>query len=122
LNLTSLCKSICIVILMYVNLNNIGDVMLSKLASSVKDIGFEPSFCLTNYYKTVICFYSAKHVSFGVSVNLSRIGDQVYRQTKSINNRKTVKTVMTLTWYRHFSLLFVLNAACLAEKQQMPIL
>jgi hypothetical protein len=26
----------------------------------------------------------------------------VYKQTKSVNNRKTVKTVMTLTWYRHF--------------------
>jgi hypothetical protein len=24
------------------------------------------------------------------------------KQTKSVNNRKTVKTVMTLTWYRHF--------------------
>jgi hypothetical protein len=27
---------------------------------------------------------------------------QVYKQTKSVNNRKTVKTIMTLTWYRHF--------------------
>ena len=27
---------------------------------------------------------------------------QVYKQTKSVNNRETVKTVMTLTWYRHF--------------------
>ena len=27
---------------------------------------------------------------------------QVYKQTKSVNIRKTVKTVMTLTWYRHF--------------------
>jgi hypothetical protein len=27
---------------------------------------------------------------------------QVYKQTKSVNNRKTVKTAMTLTWYRHF--------------------
>ena len=27
---------------------------------------------------------------------------QVYKQTKSVNNPKTVKTVMTLTWYRHF--------------------
>jgi hypothetical protein len=27
---------------------------------------------------------------------------QVYKQTKSVNNRKTVKTVMALTWYRHF--------------------
>ena len=26
----------------------------------------------------------------------------VCKQTKSVNNRKTVKTVMTLTWYRHF--------------------
>ena len=26
----------------------------------------------------------------------------VYKQTKSVNNRKTVKTVMTLTWYMHF--------------------
>jgi hypothetical protein len=26
----------------------------------------------------------------------------VYKQTKSVNNRKTVKTVMTLTWYSHF--------------------
>ena len=26
----------------------------------------------------------------------------VYKQTKSVNYRKTVKTVMTLTWYRHF--------------------
>jgi hypothetical protein len=25
----------------------------------------------------------------------------VYKQTKSVNNRKTVKTVMTLTWYSH---------------------
>ena len=27
---------------------------------------------------------------------------QVYKQTKSVNKRKTGKTVMTLTWYRHF--------------------
>ena len=26
----------------------------------------------------------------------------LYKQTKSVNNRKTVKTVMTLTSYRHF--------------------
>ena len=26
---------------------------------------------------------------------------QLYKQTKSVNNRKTVKTVMTLTWHRH---------------------
>ena len=65
------------VILMYANLNYSGDVMFSTLASSVEDTRFEPSFCLTKYYKTVICFFSAKHVSFGVSVNLSRIGDVI---------------------------------------------
>ena len=27
---------------------------------------------------------------------------ELYKQTKSVNNRKTVKTVMSLTWYRHF--------------------
>ena len=27
---------------------------------------------------------------------------KLYKQTKSVNNRKTVKTVMTRTWYRHF--------------------
>ena len=26
----------------------------------------------------------------------------LYKQTKTVNNRKTVKTVITLTWYRHF--------------------
>ena len=26
----------------------------------------------------------------------------LYKQTKSVNNQKTVKTVMILTWYRHF--------------------
>jgi hypothetical protein len=28
--------------------------------------------------------------------------EYTYKTTKSVNNRKTVKTVMTLTWYRHF--------------------
>ena len=28
--------------------------------------------------------------------------NSIYKQTKSVNNRKTVKTVMILTWYRHF--------------------
>ena len=27
---------------------------------------------------------------------------QVYKQIRSVNNRNTVKTVMSLTWYRHF--------------------
>jgi len=63
---------------MYVNLNNIGDVVVSTLASSVVDHGLEqPRSCLTKYYKTGICCFSAKHVSFGVSVNFSRIDDAI---------------------------------------------
>jgi hypothetical protein len=27
---------------------------------------------------------------------------KVYKQIKSVNNRKTVKNVLTRTWYRHF--------------------
>jgi hypothetical protein len=27
---------------------------------------------------------------------------QLHKQTKSVNNPKTVKTVITLTWHRHF--------------------
>jgi hypothetical protein len=30
-----------------------------------------------------------------------KVKAQVYKQTKSVNNRKTVKNVITLTWYRH---------------------
>ena len=30
-----------------------------------------------------------------------KVKTQVYKQTKSVNNRKTVKNVITLTWYRH---------------------
>ena len=26
----------------------------------------------------------------------------LYKQTKSVNNQKTVKTALTLTWYMHF--------------------
>jgi hypothetical protein len=29
---------------------------------------------------------------------------KTHKQTKSVNNRKTVKTVMTLTWYRPIGL------------------
>jgi hypothetical protein len=29
-------------------------------------------------------------------------GKVINKQTKPVNNRKTVKTAITLTWYRHF--------------------
>jgi hypothetical protein len=34
---------------------------------------------------------------------------QLYKQTKSVNNRKTVKTVMTLTWYRRTCIMCMCN-------------
>ena len=52
---------------MYVNLNNIGCVVDSTLASSVEDLGLEQSrSCLAEYCKIGICCFSAKQVSFGV--------------------------------------------------------
>ena len=33
---------------------------------------------------------------------LQRESQNSYKQTKSVNNRKTLKIVMTLTWYKHF--------------------
>jgi hypothetical protein len=40
-------------------------------------------------------------------------------QTKSVNNRKTVKTVMTLTWYRHFKRNGGLNP--ILKRQNLPL-
>jgi len=37
-----------------------------------------------------------------VQSNKGKVKTHKYKQTKSVNNRKTVKTVMTLTWYRYF--------------------
>jgi len=76
-------------ILIYANLNSIGCVMFSTLASSVEDLGLEqPRSCLAKYCKTGICCFSAKHVSFGVSVNFSRIGDVIVSTlTSSVEDR-----------------------------------
>ena len=38
---------------------------------------------------------------------------KVYKQTKSVNNRKTVKTAMTLTWYRHFCKYIMARTSCM---------
>jgi len=38
-----------------------------------------------------------------------RQNSYVNKQTKSINNRKTVKTAMALIWYRHFQRIGGLN-------------
>ena len=77
------------VILMYINLNSIGDVAVSTLASSVEDLGLEqPRSCLTKYFKIGICCFSTKHVSCGVSVNFIRIGDVIISTfTSSVEDR-----------------------------------
>jgi hypothetical protein len=67
--------------------NLIGGVMVSVLASSAVDRGFEPQSGQTKNYKIGICCFSALSLFQG-----------------------------------NQSLLFLLNAACLAEKQQIPIL
>ena len=43
-----------------------------------------------------------KITEFGTILQRESQNSLLYKQTKSVNNRKTVKTVMTLTWYRHF--------------------
>ena len=43
--------------------NRIGDVMVSVLASSVVDPGFEPRSGHTKDYKIGVCCFSAKHAA-----------------------------------------------------------
>ena len=45
-------------------MNRIGGVMVSMLASSAVDRGFEPRSGLTKDYKIGICCFSAKHAAF----------------------------------------------------------
>jgi hypothetical protein len=68
-------------------------------------------YCLDIFSSNVI---RKNHIDDGINKGNSKITELrtilkresqnslVYKQTKSVNNRKTVKTVMTLTWYRHF--------------------
>jgi hypothetical protein len=46
-----------------INLNRISGVMVSVLASSVVDCGFEPRLGQANDYKIGICSFSAKHTA-----------------------------------------------------------
>ena len=50
---------------MYLNLeyNRIGGVMVSVLASSAVDLGFEPRSGQTKDFKIGICCFSAKHAA-----------------------------------------------------------
>jgi hypothetical protein len=48
----------------YIPANRIGGVMVSVLASSAVDCGFEPRSGQTNDYQVGICCFSAKHAAF----------------------------------------------------------
>ena len=43
--------------------NRIGGIVVSMLASSAVDCGFEPQSCQTKDYKIVFCCFSAKHTA-----------------------------------------------------------
>jgi hypothetical protein len=60
-------------------------------------------FKLVNYF-TVWCwrFLFQDRLKKNRSPSLSFLCLPAPTPSKSVNNRKTVKTVMTLTWYRHF--------------------
>jgi hypothetical protein len=65
---------------------------------------FSISFHYSTYFSSV--FSKSFHYSIRVITKLPN-SEQSYKgkvktQSKSVNNRETVKTVMTLTWYRHF--------------------
>ena len=109
-------------ILMYVNLSSIGDVVASTLASSVEDPGLkQPRSCLVKYYKTGICCFSAKHVSFGVSVNISRIGDVIvapsYRVWKIVDTSKGLVLTNTIQFISVASLVSTQHAALITKSK-----
>jgi hypothetical protein len=49
-----------------IRLNSIGGVMVSMLASSAVDRGYEPRSGQTKDYEICICCFSAKHAALGV--------------------------------------------------------
>ena len=53
-----------LLILLLILVNRIGGVMVSMLASSAVDCGFEPWSGQTKEYKIGICCFSAKHAAF----------------------------------------------------------
>jgi hypothetical protein len=51
-------------IILYSIINRIGGIMVSMLALSAVNRGFEPRSGQTKDYKIGICFFSAKHAAF----------------------------------------------------------
>jgi hypothetical protein len=91
--------------------NNIGQIVVKAVPYSV---------CRNDYKQCIfhiVKIYKDKEVKKNVkNICLSMCDVKIFltftspnmetyilnKQTKSVNNRKTVKTVITLTWYRHF--------------------
>ena len=75
-----------------------------QLLSKFREVWCDSEFFGTFFSDRQNIFRSDK-IFMSVSPNdwqlLSRFRE-VCKQTKSVNNRKTVKSVITLTWYRHF--------------------
>jgi hypothetical protein len=63
LNLGDVIEALCCFNLIWIFINCIGGVMVSVLASSAVDCGFEPRSGQTKDYEIGICCFSAKHAS-----------------------------------------------------------
>jgi hypothetical protein len=59
-------------------------------------------FSYSNFYGFLVNKGNNKITELRTILQRESQNSLVYKQTKSVNNRKTVKAVMTLTWYRHF--------------------
>jgi hypothetical protein len=59
----------------------------------------------TTIYKTITSLTNLIKVRSPHLLLFSRVANKYINRKKSVNNWKTVKTVMTLTWDRHFLLL-----------------
>ena len=57
-------KKQIVTLFLLILVNRIGGVMVSMLASSAVDCGFEPWSGQTKEYKIGICCFSAKHAAF----------------------------------------------------------
>ena len=77
---------ICIIKLSYL-LNRIGDVIVSVLASSVVDRGFEPRSGQIKDYKNGICCFSAKHAALR-----SKSKDWVARNQNNVSECSDMST------------------------------
>ena len=69
-----------------------GGVMVSVLASSVVDRGFEPRSGQTKYYKIGICCFSAKHTA-----SRRKSKDWLARNQKNVSEWSDMSTVYPRT-------------------------